>query len=184
MFTLSSSSIHSVSFGQENLYWLKSRTKLGQNRSLNMSMSTQRTHYVHRTHIQIPVQCRVPELESITSSRESGGKSPGLLSNLYVRLHSHVHLYDNVSWWLDLSRNQSTTECPGINFTCQYLWNVHHSTLSHRIYVYFLWYLYIPIQIKKNCLTAAQDRKGLTPVVVACNMKQSFLLSFLYISML
>jgi hypothetical protein len=25
----------------------------------------------------------------------------------------------------------------------------------------------------KTCLTAAQDRKGLTPVVVACNMKLS-----------
>ncbi len=37
---------------------------------------------------------------------------------------------------------------------------------------------------KKPCLTAGQDRKGLTLVVVACNLKLSFLLSFLQISML
>jgi hypothetical protein len=38
---------------------------------------------------------------------------------------------------------------------------------------------------KKPCLTAAQDRKGLTPSssIVACNMKLSFLLSSMHISM-
>jgi hypothetical protein len=34
---------------------------------------------------------------------------------------------------------------------------------------------------EKPCWTAAQDRKGLTLVVIACNMKLSFLVSFLYI---
>jgi hypothetical protein len=36
----------------------------------------------------------------------------------------------------------------------------------------------------KTCFTAAQDRKGLIPAVLACNIKLSFLLSFLNISMI
>jgi hypothetical protein len=41
--------------------------------------------------------------------------------------------------------------------------------------------IFAPFFIKKTCLTAAHDQKRLT--LVACSMKLSFLLSFLYISM-
>jgi hypothetical protein len=48
------------------------------------------------------------------------------------------------------------------------------------------WLVVDIFDIKKTCLTAAQDRKGLTPSssIVAFNMKLSFLLSSLHISML
>ncbi len=56
------------------------------------------------------------------------------------------------------------------------LWPYSSFTLFYRRFFCPCSFFY---RKKKPCLTSAQDRKGLTPVVVACNMKPFLVLSVL-----